>query len=190
MDLTPSQQQALSLWNELGMTTPTHPVLDFALKLYFEPFGLTCDALRYDALAALDNPDIKLEFIEPRFEPGRVDRSWSNFSTVEPLLGVSDLITPIFLPDGTLEDFRLLKEIDASAEEPSAEQKRVTEFLDNHAEALYDLAEALSSATKLYIDATLEMLIRKEEASSDMASLFIKNPRHFGEIAFQLFTTK
>lgn len=183
-DLTPVQQQALARWHDLGLTTPTHPVLQLAYELYFQPMGVQIDGLIYDALAALPNrQNVGFTLVNPRWDAAKADKTWSQYPIIEPLVHLQDLLAPVFNDNGTLQEFQQLKE---PTDEPTL--KLMQEFRDKQAAEIFDLADALSVTTKLFMDASLELLIQPEPYSSELAQLFLDNPRHFAAGAFHIFS--
>ncbi len=183
MALSPIQEKALARWSELGDTTPTHPVLQMAYELYYQPMGVKIDALKYDALAALENREaFQISLISARWQASKVDREWAQFPTLQPLIDLSEYIEPLFSADGTIEEFALIKEVD------EATALRIEEFQATHAEAIFDLSDTLSMAAKLYIDAALESMIQEKRESSELAQQFVDNPRKYAAVIFQLFT--
>lgn len=200
MDLSPIQQQALQRWNELGDTTPTHPVLTLAYQLFYQPLGLTVDALRYDALAALaDRPNSPIEFIQPRWSAAKVDRSWEQFPVIEPLLSLTDYLDPLFNSNGTLAEFAILRDIEVSDDNNSIMSTAVNaglvdrfqKFQETQSDAIFDLCDALSIATKVYIDTSLDLLIQPgSKVSEDCAKLFVEHPKRYPSLAYEMFTTR
>lgn len=183
MALTPIQEQALARWHELGHTTPTHPVLQMAYELYYQPMGVLVDALTYDALEALPNRNqFQIQLVSPRWSADKADRAWGQFNVIEPLVKLSGYLDPLFAPDGTISEFTILKDPDEQT------QILIDEFQTTHAEDIFDLADTLSAACKLYIDAALESMIQDKKESSDLAQQFIENPRRYAALIFQLFT--
>ena len=180
MDLTRQQQAALERWHLLGTTTPTHPILQFAYELYFEPMGIRVDALSYDALAALEKPETQITLISPRFDAKKIDRAWSQFPVIEPLLPLLDYIDPVFAANGAIKEFSILKE--------PTDTTLLKTFEDSHAPEIFALSDSLTQVAKLYIDAALAMLIRAEVISSELAKQFVENPRQYAAYAFHLFT--
>lgn len=184
MALTQIQEAALKRWHELGTTTPAHPVLQMAYDLYLAPMGLEVDALKYDALAALENRDgVQIELVEASWNAAKVDRSWTQFAVVEPLVKLSGALRPVWSADGRLEGFDIAEGLD------EATLAQVAEFEEKHAEAIFDLMEVLMRAVKLYIDAALESMIQPQKESSELAQSFVDNPKRFAAEIFQLFTT-
>lgn len=191
MELTPIQQQALSRWHELGDTTPTHPVLQLAYDLYFTPMGIRADALRYDALAALQDRSLRPTLINPRFDPNGIKNDWSQFSIIEPLTKVTDLVIPAFNSNGSISEFVIIKDTDAKGGQmDAAEQKRLEDFKQKHAQAIFDLSGALAHAVYLFSSTSLELIIQPEPISSQFAQNFVNNPRQFALMAFTAFTAE
>lgn len=184
MALTQIQEAALKRWHELGNTTPAHPVLQMAYDLYLAPMGVVADALRYDALAALeDRTKVAVELVAPRWEAAKVDRSWNQFAVIEPLTKLEGILAPEFGADGTLEGFEILNQGDEAA------QAAIAEFETKHADEIFGLSEVVMRAVKLYIDAALESMLQEKKESQELAQMFVDNPRRYAAEIFQLFTT-
>lgn len=183
MALSPVQEKALARWSELGDTTPTNPILQMAYELYYQPMGVKADALRYDALAALENREsAQIELVAPKWSAARVDKEWSQAAALEPLMALSDYLAPVWAQDGTIEEFAIIKEADERM------ALKMEEFQDKYAEDIFDLSDALSQAAKLYIDAALESMIQDKKESVELAQQFVENPRKYAAVIFQLFT--
>jgi len=194
MELTQDQQMALSRWHDLGATTPTHPVLQAAYELYIAPLGIVCDALSYDAMAALSEPSLDILISSPVFNPEKVDREWEMFSIIEPLIKISDLAAPAFTTNGSINEFYLIKDISeevmssSSGVKPQTDQQRLQEFEDKYANDIFELSRVASKMAKAYIDTCLNLISQPEEISSDFAKVFVMSPKRFAVIAFKAIT--
>jgi|GEM_PF-2187700 hypothetical protein len=192
MTLTPIQQQALTRWHDLGDMTPTHPVLQSAYELYIAPMGISCDAISYDALAAVADPSILFRLRAPNFDPKKVDREWEFFPAMEPLIKVSDLIAPNFNPDGSIAEFIYKKEIvpDNTAystvtDSQHADSQRLREFKEQYAESIFALSDQVISTTRAYIDTCLSCMTQPEEVSSEYARIFVENPKIYTIVMYK-----
>ena len=183
-ELTDVQQAALKRWHELGATTPTHPVLQLAYELYLKPMGIRCDALVYDALAAIENPSLEIRLTEPSFDDRAVEASWSQYPIIEPMIRFRDWITPDFTPEGRIESFSYLQE--PTADDPNLPLK---DFLESPAvDAIFELSDSLITTTKLFIDAALDLMLHSDDTSQTSARVFLENPRRYAEAAWVVFT--
>lgn len=180
MELSEIQRAALARWNELGSLTPANPVLALAYEQYLSPIGLKCGGLSYDALAALEDETLQPTVTTPVFDVSLVDRKWSQFPVVEPLLPLLDRLCPVFDHHGALQQFAFVT--DDAQTDPA-----VLDFQERHADNILELSQNLVYCTKTYIDGALEALIVEDPASETFCNLFLKNPRQYAEAVWELF---
>ena len=179
---------ALARWNELGVSTPVNPVLQMAFDLYFAPMGVACDALVYDALSAIGNRDaVQLRLVSPRWIPSKVDTTWSQYPVFEPLIELSDYISPVFGEDGAISEVTVINQPD---ENDALLIKKFQLFENEQADRVFEVSDTIVSAAKIYIDACVELLVTNDPSALEFVEDFLKNPRQFALLAFDAFTRK
>jgi hypothetical protein len=182
MELKDYQKTALTLWNDLGDRMPAHPVLAMAYEQYFSQLGLWSSGFVYDALAALENPDLEPEVTEPVLNPEGIDKTWSQYPTIAPLLPLLDRLTPVFASNGSIVEFNI-------AENVLETDPDVATFLEKDAPAIFDLTQTLGKCAKFYIDTALNGLIMDRPESEEACRRFCENPRRYAEDLWNYIST-
>ena len=68
-DLSP---RCVAHWIEQGLTSRTHPVLQYALTTFVDPVGLRCEALEIEPFSVIETGVGGLMFHRPAFDPKAV----------------------------------------------------------------------------------------------------------------------
>jgi hypothetical protein len=180
MELSETKKAVLARWNELGSVTPANPILALAYEQYLSAIGLKCGGLTYDALSALEDTSIRPMVTSPVFDASLLNKDWSQFSVIEPLLPLLNRLQPSF------DQFGLLTSFDYISEEAETDPS-VIDFQTHHADEIFTLSQNLVDCTKLYIDGALEGLLSEEPISENLREIFLKNPKQYAEVIWEIF---
>jgi hypothetical protein len=82
-----SPGDALARWLAHGLTSLTHPVLDFALRSHLNPVGVEAAWLEAEPFSVLESGQGEWWLTRPAWNPSRIDRSSPAAADFGPLLG-------------------------------------------------------------------------------------------------------
>jgi hypothetical protein len=81
---------ALARWLGSGVTSATHPVLEWALRNYFHPVGVDAESLEAEPFSALECGRPAWWLRRPTWNPARIDRRSAAWADFEPLVAAGD----------------------------------------------------------------------------------------------------
>lgn len=95
-------ERALARWIAHGVTSRTHPVLDWALRTFFNPLGITADSLECEPFSALESGLGGWWLRQPRWDAVLLDLGHPAARDFRPLLDTPESFVVAVDPRGQL----------------------------------------------------------------------------------------
>jgi hypothetical protein len=92
MSPSPTPEDALARWFAHGVTSRTHPVLEFALRRHLNPLGIGADWLKAEPFSALESGHGGWWLRSPSWSADRVDPAWEPGRDLAPLVATAGRI--------------------------------------------------------------------------------------------------
>lgn len=102
MPATDTPEPALARWLAHGVTSATHPVLEWALRRFLSPLGIEADALEAEPFGALECGCADWWLRAPRWSAVLLDSRHPARSDFQPLLEAADHLAATVDPRGVL----------------------------------------------------------------------------------------
>ena len=93
MDPEPTPEAALGVWLAGGITSRSHPVLEFALRTFLNPLGIEAESLEAEPFSALESGVGTWWLRQPAWNPSRFDPGHPAAPDIRAILDHADEFT-------------------------------------------------------------------------------------------------